>query len=586
MWPVPPLSFFMSLKGKLIRIEEVAIGIDENEEVLRTKISEILGLSEKEILQIAVARRNIDSRQRNILFVYNLDVVVKDISKIKKWDARHRVRLYEPFVYKEKMVNKKIKKSIVVVGSGPCGLFSALLLAKAGFKPLIIERGKSMDSRVKDVEKFFKTKALDPKSNIQFGEGGAGTFSDGKLYTLINDPRSQYVFSEFIKAGAPEEIAWSGTPHIGTDKLRGVIKNIREEIIKLGGSFRFETCLTDIEFASGKVRSVILNNEEKIPVDDLVLATGHSARDTYQMLFDKSIKMSAKAFSIGLRIEHKALMINKSQYRDSYNHPKLGAAKYKLVQHLEGKRSVYTFCMCPGGYVMGAASEEGGVVVNGMSEYAQDGENSNSALLVPVTPADFKSTSPLAGIEFQREWERKAFVAGGSDFSAPVQLVGDFLNKKGSTEIKSIKPTYRPGYKLTSLDSCLPDYAIISLREAIPLLDKKLKGFADPDAVLTGVETRSSSPVRVERDDNCESNILGIYPAGEGAGYAGGIVSSAIDGMRVAEAIIDKYQVIAKNGLSTKKEAEILKAASEAKLGKNVTRSLSEEESSAYLKSL
>jgi uncharacterized FAD-dependent dehydrogenase len=376
---------------------------------------------------------------------------------------------------------------------------------------------------------------------MQFGEGGAGTFSDGKLYTLINDPRSKYIFTELIKAGAPKEIAVSATPHIGTDKLRGVIKNIRQEIIKLGGEIRFAACLTDLEIKNNKLEAIILNNKEKIPVDDLLLAIGHSARDTYKMLYDRKLKMTAKAFSIGLRIEHRAEMINKAQYGAFYNHPKLKAARYKLVQHLDNKRPVYTFCMCPGGYVMGATSEEGAVVVNGMSEYAQAGTNSNSALLVPVTPSDFVSDHPLAGIEFQRQWERKAYLAGGSNYSAPAQLVGDFLNGRASKEIKSVKPSYRPGVKMTSLDSCLPNYVLGSIREALPFMDKKIKGFAHPEAVLTGVETRSSAPVRVWRNEKCESNISGIYPAGEGAGYAGGIVSSAIDGLTVAEAIIEKY---------------------------------------------
>ncbi|MFA6514230.1 MAG: FAD-dependent oxidoreductase [Patescibacteria group bacterium] len=533
----------MNLKiNKVIRIEEVTLGIDDEEGILKSKIAKILDLPEQKITSYQIVKKNIDSRQKNILFVYSLDVQVENIEAIKKWDIRHRVRTHEPFVYQELTIIKKINKKIVVVGSGPCGLFACLLLAKAGLKPLLIEQGKDVETRIQDVNNFFKERKFNPKSNIQFGEGGAGTFSDGKLYTLINDPRSKYVFTELIKAGAPEEIAISATPHIGTDKLRAVIKNIRTEIIKLGGEVRFETCLTDLEIKTERLKAIILNKKEKIKVDELILATGHSARDTYQMLYERKLKMSAKAFSIGLRIEHEAIMINKAQYGSSYNHPKLNTARYKLVQHLDNKRPVYSFCMCPGGYVMGAASEEGRVVTNGMSEYAQNGINSNSALLVPVTPADFESNHPLAGIEFQRKFERAAYLAGGSNYFAPAQLLGDFLKGQASKEIKSIKPSYKPGIKLTTLDSCLPDYVISSLKAAIPLFERKIKGFSNPEAILTGVETRSSAPVRILRNENCESNILGIYPAGEGAGYAGGIVSSAIDGLNIAEIIIEKYK--------------------------------------------
>ncbi len=524
---------------KTIRIEEVTLGIDENEDRLRPKIAKILNLPEKEITNLSIVKKTVDSRKKDILIVYSVDVQVSDVKKIKKWDKRHRTRLHEPFEYKETIIKNPPNKNIVVVGSGPCGLFATLLLARAGLKPLLIERGKDVESRIKDVDKFTEKGELNTESNIQFGEGGAGTFSDGKLYTLIGDPRSKYVFTELIKAGAPEEIAYSGRPHIGTDKLRQATINLRKEIIRSGGKVRFETCMTDLIIKNNKLEAIVLNNEETMPVDELVLATGHSARDTYELLYEKKLNMKTKAFSIGFRIEHKAEMINKSQHGESHKHPKLGTAKYKLVQHIKDKRPVYTFCMCPGGYVMGATSEEGCVVSNGMSEYAQDGENSNSAILVPIMASDFETDHPLAGLDFQRKWERKAYEVGGGNYFAPVQLVGDFLKKKASTEIKSVKPSYTPGVTPASLEECMPDYVIDSIRTALPLLGTKIKGFDHPEAILTGVETRSSSTIRMERDEKCESNISGIYPAGEGAGYAGGIVSSAIDGLTVAESIIE-----------------------------------------------
>jgi hypothetical protein len=541
----------MSEKSDLIRIDEIPLTLDEEESVLMSKIAKILGIDKKKILGFSIVKRAVDSRNRSaILLVYSVEVKIEGASNflsrlpksVGRNVKRHRIRLQAPYVYEIKSVSPgKIKKRPIVVGSGPSGLFCALLLAKAGCSPLVIERGKNMDERIKDVESFLSGGIFDPKSNIQFGEGGAGTFSDGKLNTLINDPRIKYVFEEFISAGAPEEIRWISYPHIGTDKLRGVVKNLSRQIIELGGEILFNSCLTDIAVKNNKISSAIINGKDEILTDDLILAIGHSSRDTYEMLHKRNLKIEQKTFSMGVRIEHKAEMINKAQYNGFYNNPKLPPARYQLVARTCDNRPVYTFCMCPGGYVMAATSEDKMVVTNGMSEYAQDGENSNSALLVNVYPDDFSSDHPLAGIEFQRKWERKAFIAGGKNFKAPAQLVGDFLDNKESKHGGSIEPTYRPGVKWGKLDNCLPEYVIKSLRESFPILNNKINGFSHPDAVLTGVETRSTAPVRLTRDDSFQTSIRGIYSAGEGAGYAGGIVSSAVDGLRVAEAIVAKY---------------------------------------------
>ncbi|MDD4358320.1 MAG: hypothetical protein PHY30_00715 [Candidatus Pacebacteria bacterium] len=529
----------------MIRIEEISLGIHDDQELLLSKIYNILKV--KKIVNWNISKRAIDSRKKkNILFVFSIDVEVEDEEKVLdsisiKDVKKHRIRLIETFIYNIKAVKEdKERKRPIIVGMGPSGIFCAIVLAEAGLKPLVIERGKDVDSRIKDVELFFKKRELNIKSNVEFGEGGAGTFSDGKLYTNIRDNRTKYIFKEFIFAGADPEIAYDARPHIGTDKLRTIVKNLRRKIIELQGDVRFNSCLTDINFKNNKIESIVVNGKEKILTNDLILAIGHSARDTYEMLYNKNIKIQQKPFSIGVRIEHKREMIDRSQYGEEYNNPRVPRARYDLVVHLKD-RSVYTFCMCPGGYVISGASEENMITTNGMSESRQDGENSNSALLVNIYPSDFESDHPLAGIEFQRKWERRAFEVGGKNYDAPIQLVGDFLKDKSSFEPKDIQPTYMPGVNLTSLKDCLPNYVVDSLKEALPLFDNKIRGFANEGAILTGIETRSSSPLRILRNENFETNVLGIYPIGEGAGYAGGITSSAIDGMILAEKIIDKY---------------------------------------------
>lgn len=530
---------------KLLRIEGIILKLNDSEDILVDKIAKILSTPAKVVGNFDIVKKAIDSRdKKDILFVYCVNVKFNDRKILahigKKNIAKYKIRFVEPYIYKTQEINPDlVKYRPIIVGSWPSGLFAALIMAKAWLKPLLIERWKNVDTRAEDVEKFFETGKLDTNSNVQFGEWWAGTFSDGKLYTWVNDSRSKYIFEELVHAWAPKEIMYDAKPHIWTDKLRLIVKNLREKIISLWWSVRFDTCLTDIDIKDDKIISVVFNHSEKIPSDDLILAIWHSARDTYEMLYDKKLNMQQKVFAMGLRIEHKREMINQAQFGDAC--VKLPTASYKLVSHHDHNRSVYSFCMCPGWYVVAASSEEGKLAINGMSQYHQDSPMSNSALLVSVKPEDFESDHPLAWIAFQRKREEKAFVAWWKNYHAPAQLVGDFLKNQASTKIASMQSTYRPWITLTSLEDCLPPYIISAIREAIPLLDKKIKWFADPDALLIWIESRSSSVVRLLRDETYQSNIVGVYPVGEWAWYAGGIVSSAIDGMLVAESIIAKY---------------------------------------------
>lgn len=514
----------------MLRITDIKLSLEESEQDLFLRVCKMLGETPK---KMNIVKKSIDARKKSdIRIVYAVDVEVADESRVKLKNARRITP--EVYVFPK---GKIPKTPVVIAGAGPAGLMCGLTLSKNGYKVIILERGKCVEERIKDVEHFWETGALDTESNVQFGEGGAGTFSDGKLVTGVNDFRIRKVLEEFHAHGAPDEILYEARPHIGTDKLCQMTRNIRGDIIKHGGEVRFSNKLTGFIIKNGKASGVTVSSPEgdyEIETEHIVLAIGHSARDTFVMLKDSGFDMERKSFSIGARIEHPQELINISQYGASYT--KLGAADYKLSVHLESGRSVYTFCMCPGGVVVASASEEGGVVTNGMSNFSRDGKNANSALLVGVNPDDFDGDDVLAGMYLQRKIERKAFLAAGSSYRAPAARVGDFLGIGGVTG--AIDPTYRPGVVWTELDGIFPEFITTSMREALPILDRKLHGFAHPDAVLTAPETRSSSPVRIIRaSETMQSNIKNVYPCGEGAGYAGGITTAAVDGMRIAEII-------------------------------------------------
>ena len=513
----------------MIKITNIKIRADLSDDELFEKIYKKYKINKNDVTERRIIKKSIDARNKaDIFYNYSVELECKNENKIKNVQI---VKKEEPFKI---IVNRKSSKRPVIIGAGPAGLFSALTLAQNGIKPIIIEQGKTVDERKKDVEEFQKTGKLNTLSNVQFGEGGAGTFSDGKLTSGIHNPLCKIVLKEFYNFGAPEQILYINKPHIGTDNLINIIRNMRNEIIKLGGEFLFNEKVTDFEFENSKVTAVICS--KRIETDTVILAIGHSARSTFEKLYEKGVKMEKKNFSIGVRIEHKQSMINKSQYGE-ITKLKLPPAEYKMAYHGEN-RSCYTFCMCPGGTVIASSSEPETIVTNGMSVYARNGENANSAVLVNVTPNDFKGESPLEGMYFQKDLEQKAFKLGESNYNAPIQRFEDFENNVKSTHIGEIKPTYKPGVTLSNLNEILPDFISKTLIEGIKYFDKSIKGFAHPDAILTGVETRSSSPVQITRNENKQSNIKGLYPCGEGAGYAGGIMSAAVDGIKCAIAVL------------------------------------------------
>ncbi|SFX62587.1 hypothetical protein SAMN03097694_2644 [Janthinobacterium lividum] len=535
----------------MLRLNEVKLPLEHDEAALPAAILARLGIAADELLGFTVFKRSYDARKRSaVVLIYSLHVDVKNEAAVL---ARlgHDIHLmpapdtdYKFVAGGEQLAGHTNEPRPIVIGTGPCGLFVALILAQMGLRPLILERGKQVRERTVDTFGFWRKRELNPESNVQFGEGGAGTFSDGKLYSQIKDPKhyGRKVLTEFVKAGAPEEIMYVSKPHIGTFRLVKMVEEMRANIEQLGGEYRFSSKVVDLAIEpgsdGGQVRGVVLDNGEIIASNHVVLAIGHSARDTFEMLHRRGVYIEAKPFSIGFRVEHPQSLIDSCRFGPSAGHPILGAADYKLVHHASNGRSVYSFCMCPGGTVVAAASEPGRLVTNGMSQYSRNERNANSAIVVGITPADYPG-DPLAGIALQRELEERAFALGGGNYDAPGQLVGDFVAGRASTEFGSVVPSYKPAVHLTDLAPSLPEYAITALREAFPAFNKQIKGYYKADAVLTGVETRTSSPIRIKRrDDDLQSlNTRGLFPAGEGAGYAGGILSAAVDGIKVAEAV-------------------------------------------------
>ena len=530
----------------MIHITELRLPVEHAPEALETAIIHRLGITAQDLLGFELFKRSYDARKNSALsFIYTVDVSVKNETAIlAKFKGDLHIKpspdtSYHFVTHAAQSASASSRLRPVVIGFGPCGIFAALLLAQMGFKPIVLERGKAVRERTQDTWALWRKNVLNPESNVQFGEGGAGTFSDGKLYSQIKDPKfyGRKVIREFIKAGAPEEIAYVAKPHIGTFRLVGVVEKMREEIISLGGDIRFSQKVVGFDIENSAICGVKLENGETISADHVVLAVGHSARDTFKALHEAGVYMEAKPFSVGFRIEHPQSLIDRARLGPHAGNQLIGAADYKLVHHAKNGRAVYSFCMCPGGTVVAATSEPNRVVTNGMSQYSRNERNANAGIVVGITPDDYPG-GPLAGIEFQRALESKAYELGGGTYEAPGQLVGDFLMGRASTELGSVTPSYKPGVHLTDLAPSLPAYAIEAIREAIPAFEKQIKGFSMHDAVLTGVETRTSSPLRITRGDNLQSvNIKGLYPAGEGAGYAGGILSAGVDGIRIAEAV-------------------------------------------------
>jgi uncharacterized FAD-dependent dehydrogenase len=527
----------------MLRITELKLPIDHPDEDLRPALVQRLEIDSADLLDFTLFKRSYDARKKSseLCFIYTIDFTVRDEAAVLKRlgndrnvgpapDTSYKVVGHAPADLSERPL---------VVGFGPCGIFAGLLLAQMGFKPIILERGKEVRQRTKDTWGLWRKNVLNPESNVQFGEGGAGTFSDGKLYSQIKDPQfhGRKVLHEFVKAGAPQEILYVSKPHIGTFRLTGVVADMREQIIALGGEVRFEQRVTDVLIEDGQMLGVVLDSGERIESRHVIMALGHSARDTFRMLHSHGVYMEAKPFSVGFRIEHPQSLIDQARLGKYAGHPKLGAADYKLVHHAKNGRSVYSFCMCPGGTVVAATSEVNRVVTNGMSQYSRNERNANSGIVVGITPEDYPG-GPLAGIELQERLESHAYLLGGSTYEAPAQLVGDFIAGKVSPALGSVEPSYKPGVKLVDLADALPAYAIDALREALPAFGKQIKGFDLHDAVLTGIETRTSSPLRITRGADMQSlNVKGLFPAGEGAGYAGGILSAGVDGIRIAEAL-------------------------------------------------